>query len=218
VAPDDRVPEVRAPASLEGRRLVLVRHGRTSWNAEGRAQGHADVSLDDAGRDQAEEMAPVVAAYDPVLLVSSDLARARETAAFLEKATGLTATEDAALREYDVGERTGLTRDEFAERFEGEAGWDVHAHVDVPGAESSLDVAFRIVPAIREVLELLRSGETAVLVLHGAALRVAVAGLLEWPLQSADGLAAMDNCAWAVLEESRHGRLRLSGYNLRAHP
>ena len=72
--------------SSVGRRLVLVRHGQTAWNAEGRAQGHADVSLDDVGRTQAETMAPVVAAYDPVALVSSDLARARETAAFLEKA------------------------------------------------------------------------------------------------------------------------------------
>jgi broad specificity phosphatase PhoE len=199
-----------------GRRLVLVRHGRTSWNAEGRAQGHADVSLDDTGRDQAEAMAPAVAAYDPVLLVSSDLARARETAAFLEKETGLTATEDVRLREHDLGERTGLTREESAERFDGEAAWDVHAHADVPGAESAEQVALRIVPASLEVLELLRPGETAVLVVHGAASRIAVTGLLGWPVGTADGLAALDNCAWAVLEDSRQGRLRLSGYNLAA--
>jgi probable phosphoglycerate mutase len=199
-----------------GRRLVLVRHGRTSWNAEGRAQGHADTSLDDAGREQAEAMAPVVAGYDPVILASSDLARARETAAFLEKETGLTATEDERLREYDLGERTGLTRAEFAERDEGEAAWDLHGHAEVPGAETGEQVAARIVPACLEVLELLRAGETAVLVVHGAALRVAVSGLLGWPLGTADGLAALDNCAWAVLEDSRHGRLRLSGYNLSA--
>jgi broad specificity phosphatase PhoE len=197
-----------------GRRLVLVRHGQTSWNAEGRAQGHADVSLDDTGREQAEVMAPVLAAYDPVMLVSSDLARARETAAFLEKATGLTATEDARLREYDLGERAGLTREEFAERFDLEEAWDVHAHAEVTGAETGEQVAERIVPAGLEVLELLRPGETAVLVLHGAALRVAVTGLLGWPLGTADGLAALGNCAWAVLEDSRQGRLRLSGYNL----
>ncbi len=205
-----------AAEPLFGRRLVLLRHGRTSWNAEGRAQGHADVSLDDTGRDQAEAMAPAVAAYDPVLLVSSDLARARETAAFLEKETGLTATEDARLREYDLGERTGLTREEYAERLGGETAWDVHGHTDAPGAETPEQVAGRIVIAGREVLELLRPGETAVLVVHGAALRVAVAGLLDWPLGTADGLATVDNCGWAVLEDSRHGRLRLSGYNLTA--
>ena len=201
---------------LLGRRLVLLRHGRTSWNAVGRAQGHSDVSLDDTGREQAEAMAPVVAAYDPVMLVSSDLARARETAAFLEKATGLTATEDARLREYDLGERTGLTRQEYADLLGVETAWDVHAHTEAPGAESAAQVAGRIVPACLEVLELLRPGETAVLVVHGAALRVAVAGLLGWPLGTADGLATVGNCGWAVLEDSRHGRLRLSGYNLTA--
>ena len=120
-------------------------------------------------------MAPVVAAYDPVLLVSSDLARARETAAYLEKATGLSAEEDPRMREYDVGARTGLTREEFAARG-GSATWDVHAHVEVEGAETPADVATRIVPATSAVLDRLDPGETAVVVLHGAALRIAVAG------------------------------------------
>ena len=82
---------------------------------------------------QAEAMAPVMAALDPTLLVTSDLARARETAALLEKETGLTAIEDPRWREYDLGERTGLTLAEFGERvgtkFDG--WWDVHAHVEV---------------------------------------------------------------------------------------
>ncbi len=201
-----------------GRRLVLLRHGQTAWNADGRAQGHADVSLDDTGRAQAETMAATVAVYDPVLLVSSDLARARETAAFLEKATGLTAVEDPRLREYDVGERTGLTRDEFADRYGGEAAWDVHAHAEVPGAETAEEVAARIVPATLEVLERLGPGETAVVVTHGAALRIAVAGVLGWPLEVSDGLAAMDNCAWTVLADSSHGRVRMASYNLTAAP
>ena len=127
-----------AADSSAGRRLVLVRHGQTAWNAAGRAQGHTDISLDDTGRQQAEEMAAVVADLRPALLVSSDLARARETAAFLEKATGLTAEEDARLREYDVGMRTGLTREEFAERLGDDASlaFDTHAHVEAPGAET----------------------------------------------------------------------------------
>ncbi len=103
-------------------------------------------------------MAAVVAGYDPEVLVSSDLARARETAAFLEKATGLTCVEDPRLREYDVGERTGLTREEFAENGGGEASWDVHAHVDVPGAETAEQVSARIVPAVRSVLAPLQTG------------------------------------------------------------
>jgi len=193
-----------------------VRHGRTAWNAEGRAQGHADVSLDATGREQAEAMAEVLAALEPTLLVSSDLARARETAAYLEKASGLTAEEDPRLREYDVGERTGLTRQEFADQLGEDApsGWDTHAHVVVAGAETEEEVATRMVPALEEILERLGTDETALVVLHGAALRIGLAGMLGWPLESADTLEAMRNCAWTVLAEHGAGRLRLSSYNV----
>ena len=201
-----------------GRRIVLVRHGQTAWNAVGRAQGHADISLDDTGRRQAESMAAVLAELEPVLLISSDLARARETAAFLEKATGLTAEEDPRLREYDVGSRTGLTREEFADTLGEDASlaFDAHAHVEAPGAETVSEVAARIVPATREAVERLAPGETALLVMHGAALRIALAGVLGWPLESADTLEAMANCGWAVVVEHGAGRLRLSSYNMTA--
>ena len=163
-------------------------------------------------------MAAALADLDPVLLVSSDLARARETAAFVEKATGLTAEEDERLREYDVGERAGLTRAEFAERLGTDASlaWDAHAHVDAPGAETVEQVAERIVPATREVLERLGPGETAVLVMHGAALRIALTGLLGWPVSTADTLETMVNGGWAVVVEHGVGRLRLSAYNVTA--
>jgi len=199
-----------------GRRVIIVRHGQTSWNAEGRAQGHADIGLDDTGRDQAEAMANVVAGYDPALLVSSDLARARETAAFLEKATGLTALEDSRWREYDLGERTGLTVAEFGDRMgtEYDGWWDVHAHVVVPGSETAEDVAARVVPALRELLERLGEGETGVVVGHGASLMIALAGILGWPIETASGIESMRNCGWATLAETGAGRLRLSSYNL----
>jgi broad specificity phosphatase PhoE len=206
---------VVADPTPTGRRLVLVRHGQTAWNAAGRAQGHADISLDGTGRRQAERMAAVVARSEPDLLLTSDLARARETAAFLEKATGLTAEEDPRLREYDVGLRTGLTREEFAARLgeDPQRAWDPHAHVDAPGAETMAEVRERIVPAVREALQRLGPGETGVVVTHGAALRIALAGLLDWPLESADTLEAMANCGWAVVVEHGAGRLRLSSYN-----
>ena len=196
--------------------MVLVRHGQTAWNAEGRAQGHTDIGLDDTGRDQAEAMAPVVAAFEPSLLVSSDLARARETAAFLEKETGLTAEEDPRWREYDLGERTGLTLAEFGEKMgvEYDGWWDVHAHVDVPGAETPEELAGRVLPAFEAVLERLGDGETAVVVTHGASLRVALASVLGWPVEVAGGIEAMNNCAWASVAETGVGRLRLSSYNM----
>jgi len=62
------------------RRLVILRHGRTAWNAERRYQGQEDPPLDQVGQAQALESAALIAAMDPDLLVSSDLRRARQTA------------------------------------------------------------------------------------------------------------------------------------------
>ncbi|HET8561838.1 MAG TPA: histidine phosphatase family protein [Marmoricola sp.] len=203
------------------RRLVLVRHGRTAWNLEGRAQGHTDVSLDDTGRAQAETMAPYVAAMHPVALWSSDLARARETAAYVESATGLSARLDPRLREFDVGERAGLTIAEFAERFPEEHAVWVSGHVTggVPGAETVGDVVARVVPALREVLEGTPWGATSVVVAHGAALRVSMVALLGWAEGVDLSVRGMDNCGWTTIEEDRApGRLRLASYNETAHP
>ena len=200
------------------RRLVLLRHGRTAWNATGRAQGHADVELDETGHAQAAAVAPWVADLGPVALWSSDLARARQTAAYVEKETGLTARLDARLREYDVGERAGMTMAEFAEQHPDEhAAWLQQRRAELPGAEETEQVLARSLPAYAEVADALAPGETAVVVTHGAALRVSVLALLGWPPEQADALHGLDNCAVAILElrEGRDGPWRLVAWNLR---
>ena len=60
--------------------LVVLRHGRTSWNATGRLQGQADIPLDDRGVAQAAQAAGVLAELAPAVSYSSDLARARQPA------------------------------------------------------------------------------------------------------------------------------------------
>ena len=67
------------------RQLVLWRHGRTRWNAAGRAQGQTDIGLDDLGRAQSAAAAPVLASLEPTAIVSSDLSRAADTADALAK-------------------------------------------------------------------------------------------------------------------------------------
>jgi glucosyl-3-phosphoglycerate phosphatase len=216
----DAVGPAAGATTQPGRRLVVLRHGRTAWNAVGRAQGHADVSLDDVGRAQAEAVAPYLASLGPVALWTSDLARARETCAVLEKETALTAREDARLREFDVGARQGLTMPEFAERFPAEhAGWVAGHGVRLPGAEAHGDVLARMRPALRDCLASAAAGETVVVVTHGACLKLGVVGLLGWPVASATSLGGIDNCAWVTLEEMAFGdRLRMSGYNESVRP
>lgn len=217
---------------MSGRRLVLLRHGQTSWNAEQRAQGHADVPLDAVGRRQAERVAPLIAAYDPAVLVSSDLARARETAAYVEKATGLTCAEDPRLREYDVGARQGLTLAEFGAQMGTTltSWWDANQHFEVPGAETHDDVWARVVPALRDLVSRTEPGQTAVAVMHGACLKLGLTGLLGWPQDQAGTLSSLGNCHWALVveavpegadealvdepQDAPHGPLRLAGYGL----
>lgn len=203
------------------RTLVVMRHGRTEWNESGRAQGHADIELDEVGHTQAKAAAQVLAQLAPVRIWSSDLSRARRTADALAEATGLTPELLPALREYDVGERTGLTLDEFEAGFPDEyAAWVAgNDSTPVSGAESHADVRDRIVPALRACLDALGPGETGIVVGHGASLRIGVAGLLGWPHESHETLAGMDNCGWLRLREhSRFGHLQLASYNETAAP
>lgn len=205
---------------MTSRRLILLRHGRTAWNDTGRAQGHADVELDRVGHEQAAAAAPYLSSLEPAALWCSDLARARQTCGYLERATGLPVKYDARLREFDVGAREGMTLAEFAQKFPAEhaswvAGDDRHR---VEGAEVASEVAARVVPALREALESLRADETGIVVMHGACIKVALLGLLGWPDTTYSSLRGMDNCGWSTLEEHGHGELRLVGYNESVRP
>ena len=145
---------------MTARRLVLLRHGQTSWNEAGRAQGHADISLDATGHAQAAAAAPYLAAVRPVALWSSDLARARETCGYVAEAAGLSVKHDERLREFDVGARQGLTLDEFAVRFPDEHAQWVAGDEPMPvaGGETADDVCARMVPVLRECLDSLDAG------------------------------------------------------------
>ena len=198
------------------RRLVLVRHGQTSWNAEQRAQGHADISLDDSGRAQAAAAAPYLAAMRPVFVRSSDLARARETAEVLAGAAGLEVHVDPRLREYDVGVRSGLTLAEFEAKHPAEyAAWLAHDEsVRVDGEETTEQVRARVLPALQEGLEALAPGETGLVVMHGACLKVGLLAMLGLPDEHSRAFRGMENCAWAVLgEHALRGGLVLVSYN-----
>ena len=203
------------------RRLVLFRHGRTAWNLEERAQGQLDVPLDETGHAEAAAAAPYLAALGAVRLWSSDLRRAAQTAAYVAETTGLDVVHDERLREKDQGARSGLTRDEFAEKYPAEhAAWLAgREEPAVPGNETVAQLTARVVPALRDCLEALAPEETGIVVLHGWCARAGMFGLLGWPEALEATVRGMDNCGWAILAESRTtGLLRLQSYNETASP
>ncbi len=116
----------------------------------------------------------------------------------------------------------GLTLPEFAERFPEEyAAWQAGTKA-APGAETDADVVARFVPALRAALDALGPGETGVVVTHGAALRAALAELLDFGSTGRDALGVLGNGHWVELAHSASGflggaaRWRLAGYNLAA--
>jgi len=100
--------------------IVLVRHGETAWNAEGRVQGQTDVPLNEVGRAQAEALVPVLGAERFDAIYSSDLVRVRETAEPTARVLGHDVALDAGLRERHYGMFETLTYVECGARFPAE--------------------------------------------------------------------------------------------------
>lgn len=194
------------------RKLLLLRHGRTSWNAERRFQGQADPPLDEIGRVQAYEVATLVAALRPDLLVSSDAARAMQTAKRVGAATGLPVQAEVRLRERSLGHWEGLTRDEVAERYPDEfADWVAGRDVSRRGGETRQQVATRAMAAF----DALPPVEIAVLVTHSATAMALCTALLGMN-QHVHVLGPLANCHWSelVAEQHDHG---MPAWRLRAH-
>jgi 2,3-bisphosphoglycerate-dependent phosphoglycerate mutase len=96
--------------------VILIRHGQSQGNAEGRFGGHTDTPLSPRGRKQAEATARALASEKFDAIYSSDLPRAIETASPLAKLTGVALETTEALRERSVGVMEGLTFEEAAEQ------------------------------------------------------------------------------------------------------
>jgi broad specificity phosphatase PhoE len=172
--------------------VLLVRHAESTWNAQGRWQGHGDPPLSERGRHQAEALAQALAPLAIEVLATSDLARAAETAAPLARALALEPLRVRALRELDVGLWCGLTRAEIAgrdaaalARFDA-GGEDARAG----GGESRAELARR---AGRAVAALLgdHPGRRIAVVTHLGVIRALAGtelGHAEWRALEADAL------------------------------
>ena len=186
---------------------MLWRHGQTIWNVERRFQGQTDIPLDDTGEAQAEYAARRLATLRPDVIFSSDLTRAAGTAAPLARLTGLTVTLDKDLRERSGGSWEGLTDKEIGERYPAErASWNP------PDGEPTTAVADRVAGALRRVADTVADGGLAVVVSHGAALRLGMARILGLTEDVFGVLGPLSNCAWSVVG-LRNGRWRLLEHN-----
>jgi broad specificity phosphatase PhoE len=170
--------------------LLLVRHGETDWNADGRLQGQTDRPLSDFGRRQARELAGELVDEELEAIYSSDLARARETAEIVGERLGLPVALDPELREKDWGTWEGLTAVE-RDRVEF-VGESTEAHQE------------RILRALRRISDR-HPGEGLILVVtHGGSMRRVQTAALGWALPVVENcgrwLCAVENGAFRAFD------------------
>lgn len=192
------------------RRLVMLRHGQTEFNAGSRMQGQLDTDLTDLGRSQALAAAEVLAKRQPLLIVSSDLRRAYDTAETLAQCCSLPVRVDPRLRETHLGDWQGLTHHQVDAGSPGaRLAWRDDARWAPHGGESRVDVADRSTPLVAELV----AGEPewgaddaerpVVLVAHGGLIAALTAALLDLPVDNWPVLGGMGNASWVQL--SGHG-------------
>jgi len=163
--------------------LILIRHGETVWNREGRWQGHLDSELTPVGLRQAEAVARRLARVDFVALYSSDLGRARRTAECIAAASGRPLQTDSGLRERALGVFQGLRLDEIHQRFPHEFERFRRRDPDhvIPEGESLRDKHERAVACLERIART-HAGNRVVIVTHGGVLDSAFRLALELPL------------------------------------
>lgn len=195
-------------------RLVLVRHGITDWNREGRFQGHLDPPLSDVGRHEAALVARRIAAdpdLRPARVLSSTLARAFETATAIGDACGVPVTGDARLIEIGQGEWEGRTHDEIART--DAARYEVWRTTDglPPGGETIASTLERLGAAVADLGDDPGSDETVAIVSHGGTIRVLARLLLELSPRRSWALD-VDNASVSVLDRL-DGTWRIERWN-----
>lgn len=201
-------------------RLVIVRHGVTAWNREGRFQGHLDPHLSAEGRREANLVAARMAsdeALRPGRIIASSLARAAETGEAIGRACGIDVTRDDRLMEIGQGRWEGRTHDEVEA---GDAAayrrWRTATGMKrPPGGETAGSATRRLVAFLRELDAQPGDDETVCVVSHGGVMRILAALLFGLGLERAWALD-VDNASISVASPGGRGR-RMERWNDTRH-
>jgi probable phosphoglycerate mutase len=167
-------------------------------------QGQLDTQLSELGRAQAVAAAEVLGKRQPLLIVSSDLRRAYDTAVVLGERTGLPVRVDTRLRETHLGDWQGMTHAQIDAEVPGaRLAWREDASWSPHGGESRVDVAARSVPVIVELVaaepDWGSDDRPVVVVAHGGLIAALTAALLRLPVDNWPALGGMGNASWTQL-------------------
>ncbi len=194
-SPTTSLGSIRAPRPVvvtDATTVLLIRHGRTPLTEAGRFSGRGgeDPELSGAGRQDAARVAEAVArlgspggllpdVVPPSAVISSPMARTRQTAAAVADRCGLPVEIDEEWIEAGFGAWEGLTYGEISRRYPAElAVWQGSSTVAPPGGESLDEVVERVGAALRRVLRA-QAGRTVVVVTHATPVRVVLQHALD---------------------------------------
>lgn len=170
---------------MDRTQVIIVRHGQTVWNLEGKRQGHLDSPLTEEGLAQAKALAERFRRLSFTALYSSDLGRAYETAKIISGTTGHEIVTDPRLRERNLGIFQGLNAAEIQQRYPEE--YRMHRSVGpdyvIPGGESMRQQVERNVDCLTEIAQK-HLGETLVVVTHAGVLGAFFRYTLSIPLEA----------------------------------
>ena len=199
-------------------RLIVIRHGVTDWNREGRWQGRLDPRLSESGRHEATLAAARIVddpGLRPARILASTLSRATETAAAIGEALGITVEPEPRLVEIGAGEWEGRTHAEL-ETTDGERyrAWRTTPGYGPPGGEALTDAAARVRTLLSAVA---RSPKWPVLLVsHGGILRYLARELLDLDAERAEALD-IDNASVSEAVRADNGTWRLERWNDTLH-
>ena len=165
--------------------LLVIRHGETEWNRQGRFQGHLNSALNAEGLAQAAALGERLAAERFDLLLSSDLGRALQTASAIAMRTGHEIVVEPRLRERRMGIFQGLTPAEAQARYPGDyARFRSHdPDYVIPGGESLRQLFQRSIACFAE-LAVRHEGRTLAMVTHGGVLAMLYRHAMAMPLEA----------------------------------
>jgi broad specificity phosphatase PhoE len=143
-------------------KLIVVRHGETNYNVEGRYTGSTDIELNDKGYEQARILAEKLKDISIDIVISSTLKRAKETARIISNEIKLPVIEMNELVEKCVGIYEGLTREEAKNKYP--LMWETNSP---EGAETLEAVEKRVHKALHTILNNYSEDENVLVVTHG---------------------------------------------------
>lgn len=185
--------------------ILLIRHGQTEWNANGRWQGHADIPLNGTGIAQAEALARRLARWPIQALYSSDLKRAAKTAEILSASLNLAPIIDPLWRERHVGAFEGLTGLEAREKFPDV--WldiDRSGVVDPPDGETTQALHERMAYAYEQTVAS-HPGQMVAVVSHGGTIHALAAHILGIPWHQESRVSFRGNTGLSIVEVNQRG-------------